>query len=125
MFEMGLGHSLVIVILLYLSLVVVIKFGQWANSGPYSNSPTTHDFTNKKYIFSKVHIRHVDDGGLILIQCASNVFPEDFILLDNGRSTTRYKIISKTIEGLPTDLLQARIVFAPRFLNFDKPIKID
>jgi len=125
MYQANLTSSIIIILSIYAIIVLWIKFSHWIDPSPnyvnYPNVPFTHDFSNKEYTYSEIEPNI--HGGLLLIQSVKKLQPRDFIILDNERSTTRYTVVAQSTSGLPTDLLQIKIKFAPRFLNNDKPIK--
>lgn len=77
-------------------------------------SHTTHDYTQRfpghDYIF-----RPLEHGKLGQMQgWGRGISKGDYLLLENGRGSTRYQVRSINYYTDPTDMWSAEVVFAPR-----------
>jgi len=77
--------------------------------------PTTHDYTDRAWGHDYV-IHSVHDDGLKLDASGwgEGVKTGDFMLLQNGNTSTRYQVATISYLPDPRDMWRAELGFAPR-----------
>lgn len=76
--------------------------------------PVTHDYTKRGWGHDYVY--HPIDGGLkgTLMGWGEGIVKGDYILLQNGKDSTRYRFTEISYYRDPRDMWSGKIKFAPR-----------
>lgn len=86
-------------------------------AGGKQDAERVHDYTNGKRRWGHdITWSMLDPGGLRLNAqgWGSDIRQGDYILLSNGKGTTRYQFESVDYYGDPSDMWKGILVFAPR-----------
>lgn len=80
-----------------------------------SPEPQTHDYTRKTWGHN-YEVMAVKRGGMELRLCGwgHGIKEGDYLILENGSGSTRYKVESIAYRTDPPDMWFANAVFAPR-----------
>lgn len=89
-------------------------FGLFRRKTPAAD-PATHDYSHRFWGHDYTVIRVIDDGQQLAVSgWGHGIEKGDYMLLQNGNSTTRYRVKEIDYKRDPDDMWHATMTFAPR-----------